>query len=260
MSQPHGYVNSAYLQAMADLLKRNKQRSYEWMRVQRGQRVLDVGCGPGMDTLPLAHLVGPTGQVVGLDADPAMVAEANQRARAAGVDGWVTHEEGDATLLSYASDSFDACRSERLFQHLHAAPRALAEMVRVTKGGGWVVVLDTDWGSLSWDSPEVDIERRLARVRAEHYLANGYAGRQLYRLAKEQQLNDIQVDILPTVMTDYSVYRSGALLDEVERHAVRMGAVTDDELQRWHGSLEDAAARGTFFGTGSSVLVAGRKG
>lgn len=260
MSRPQGYVDSAYLQATADLLQRNKQRSYEWMRVQSGQRVLDVGCGPGLDTLALAPLVGPSGQVVGLDADPAMVAEAQHRARTAGVDGWATHEVGDATQLPYARASFDACRSERLFQHLRAAPQTLAEMVRVTKSGGWVVVLDTDFGTLSVDSPEADIERRLARVRAEQFLANGYAGRQLYRLAKEQRLEDVQVELLPTVATVYSVARAGALFDEVERHAVRSGAITTEELQRWHAGLDDAAARGTFFASVCSVLVAGRKG
>ena len=44
-----------------------KKRVYAAMHVQEGDRVLDVGCGPGTDTLPLAQIVGPTGRVVGLD-------------------------------------------------------------------------------------------------------------------------------------------------------------------------------------------------
>jgi ubiquinone/menaquinone biosynthesis C-methylase UbiE len=86
--------------------------------------------------------------------------------------------------LPFETDYFDSCRSERLFQHLSNPAQALSEMTRVTKSGGWVVVLDTDWGSLSTNSDETDIERRLARFMAESFLQNGYSGRKLYRLFK----------------------------------------------------------------------------
>ena len=57
MTQSKGYVDPQYLAAVAERLKEAKERSYSLMHVQTGQRVLDVGCGPGTDTLPLAHLV-----------------------------------------------------------------------------------------------------------------------------------------------------------------------------------------------------------
>ena len=95
--------------------------------------------------------------------------------------------------LPFETDYFDSCRSERLFQHLSNPAQALSEMTRVTKSGGWVVVLDTDWGSLSTDSDETDIERRQARFLAESSLHNGYSGRKLYRLFKQQNLVDISL-------------------------------------------------------------------
>ena len=75
MTQPRGYVDPHYLDAMAELIKQHKQRTYTWMHLQPGHTVLDVGCGPGTDTLASAGLVGPTGRVVGVDADAVMVAE-----------------------------------------------------------------------------------------------------------------------------------------------------------------------------------------
>ncbi len=86
-----GYVDSSYLDRHAQLLSAAKRRSYELMSVQAGQRVLDVGCGPGTDTLPLADVVGDSGQVYGVDFDPEMIEEANERAATAGIDGRVQH-------------------------------------------------------------------------------------------------------------------------------------------------------------------------
>ena len=258
MNQQKGYVDTQYLDRTADLLRQYKQRSYACMGVLTGQQVLDVGCGPGTDTLPLAQLVGATGRVVGIDADAAMIAEAKQRAHQAGVDGWVTHQQGDATALPFATDSFAACRSERVFQHLLQPARALAEMVRVTKPGGWVVVFDADWGSLSIDTDEVDIERRLARVRAERCIHNGYAGRRLYRLFTEQGLTHLQIEVQPVYLTDYRIARHALIFDITEREALHAGVITQEELDRWQASLEAAAAAARFFCSVAGVLIAGR--
>jgi ubiquinone/menaquinone biosynthesis C-methylase UbiE len=259
MSEPKGYIDARYLQVTAALFEQIKRRSYTLMQIQPGQRVLDVGCGAGADTVPLAALVGPIGQVTGVDTDAAMLAEACQRAEAAGFSAWVRHEQGDALSLPSANDAFDACRSERLFQHLGQPALALAEMVRVTKGEGWIVVVDTDWGTSSIDHPEVDIERQLARVLADQTLHNGYAGRQLYRLFRQQRLLDISIEIIPISITHYGMARQIGRLDLVEQAALKCGSITQDELQRWRAGLERADSEGTFFASASVVLVAGRK-
>src|SRR5512143_679639 len=192
--KPKGYADTSYLRKSGQVLSAFKQLSYERMHVQPGQKVLDVGCGPGTDTIPLAQCVTASGQVVGADNDAEMIAEADQRALKAGVSAWVTHKCADAMALPFDSNYFDACHCERLFQHLLDSAQALSEMTRVTKSGGWVVVLDPDWGTISLDACEPDIERRLMGVRAEHTLNNGFSGRQLHRLFKRQGLVDVSVN------------------------------------------------------------------
>lgn len=56
----------------------------ERLNVRPGMRVLDAGCGPGRLTLPLAKIAGPTGEVVALDGQPAMLAKLDERLRAGG--------------------------------------------------------------------------------------------------------------------------------------------------------------------------------
>ncbi len=259
MYHPGDFIDPPYLDAMAELIKQNKQRTYTWMHIQPGHSVLDVGCGPGIDTIALAELVGPTGHVVGVDVDAAMIAEANRRAEQAGCRGWCRHEVGDAAALPLETSSFDSCRSERLFQHVHNPADVLLEMARVTKPGGWVVILDADHGTWSIDTPEVDIERRLTRVLAERMVINGYAGRQLYGLFKQQQFIDINVEICPLYFTNYAQFRYGTQMDVIEREALAAGFVTEKELKRWQQNLEAAETTGTFFAHAAGILVAGRK-
>jgi SAM-dependent methyltransferase len=161
--------------------------------------------------------------------------------------------------LPFESGYFDSSRSERLFQHLSSPDQALSEMVRVTKSGGWIVVLDTDWSTVSVDTAEVEIEQRIKRFRTEQSLYNGFAGRQLYRLLKQQRLKDVSVEMCPIYVTDYAVGRRGTMLDEDEQGALAAGIITDDELRRWHESLEQADAAGVYFCSINQVMVAGRR-
>jgi len=259
MSQHKGYVDPEYLRVIGNLLNHIKQRSYAHMEIQSGHKVLDLGCGPGTDTIPLAPMVGVNGQVIGADYDEAMIAEADQRAELAGVNTWVKHKCVDAMSLPFETDYFDSCRSERLFQHLRNPAQALSEMTRVTKPGGWVVVVDSDWGSLSTDSDEIDIERRLTRFLAESSLHNGYSGRKLYRLLKQQNLADISFEVFPVATPNYALARQATQAERIEQEALKAGVITTEELHRWQASLEQADSEGIYFCSVNVMLFAGCK-
>lgn len=258
MTQAKGYVDPHYLQLLAQLLQAQKQRTYDLLRLQPGAGVLDVGCGPGTDTIPLAAQVGPGGRVAGVDWDAAMLLEANRRAAQAGVAGQVRHVRADAAALPWPDHTFAACRCERLFQHLPDPVPTLAEMVRVTRPGGWVVALDTDYGSVSCDTTEPDIERRLARIFVEH-VHNGYSGRRLYGMFRRQGLVDVVAEPHAAHYTSYALFRHIGRLDVIEQLALAGGVITPEELDRWHRSMEEADAAGTCYGHATTVIVAGRK-
>jgi SAM-dependent methyltransferase len=227
------------------------------MRAVPGAAVLDVGCGPATDTLPLAGRVAPGGRVMGVDHDPEMIAEAERRAAAAGHGGEVEHRIADACALPFPDGAFDAARSERLFLHLAEPERALAEMVRVVRPGGRVVVLDTDWGTRSVDAPEPDLERRMARVLAEGCLVNGYSGRRLYGMAKRAGLRRVRADAVPLQVTDYALWRLLSRTEMAAEEAVRSGAMTRDEVERLDAGWRRMDAAGEFFASTVLVVVAG---
>lgn len=116
-----------------------------------GERILDVGVGPGLLALDLARLVGDSGRLVGLDLAPAMVAAAADRL--AGLSQ-AEVRIGDAANLDLPDGAFDAAVSTQVYEYVADMPRALAELHRVLRPGGRAVILDTDWRSLVWHSSD----------------------------------------------------------------------------------------------------------
>ena len=247
-----------HLDYAAQVSSERKRQVYARLEVREGQRVLDVGCGVGSDTLPLARLVGPAGRVEGVDVDAVAVAEANRRAAAAGMRAWVEHRVGDAAALPFAEATFDACHSERVFLHLTHPEPVFSEMVRVTRPGGRIAVIDGDGATTSFDTPESDIERRIVPCwLAKHN--NGVAGRQLYRFFKQHGLAEVAVEVQALTFLDFDVAAYLFKLDDIEARALHAGAVTREEVGRIDAALERAAAAGAFFATFNMITVTGRK-
>jgi SAM-dependent methyltransferase len=105
-----------------------------------GDRVLDAGCGSGS----MARLIAgsfPRAQVVGVDVREQYLDFARARARADALSN-LTFRHGDVFALPFAEASFDVVWTKYLLQWLKEPKRALAELKRVTRPGGFVVSCD----------------------------------------------------------------------------------------------------------------------
>jgi ubiquinone/menaquinone biosynthesis C-methylase UbiE len=164
-----------------------------------GGRLLDVGCGTGEDTRRLAAIVGPEGSAVGLDASQTMIETARQRTEGTGLPA--TFQVADAAALEFPDGSFDAVRAERVLIHVPDPGRVLAEMVRVTRPGGRVVVIDVDFDLCVLDLPDVELTRRAVHAMCDS-MASGQIARQLPRLFRACGLRDITIDCRFVPFTD----------------------------------------------------------
>jgi demethylmenaquinone methyltransferase / 2-methoxy-6-polyprenyl-1,4-benzoquinol methylase len=140
----------------AGLHHRWRARAVDFARVAPGSRVLDVATGTGDLAIELARRVSPGGEVVGSDFSEGMLARARDKAvaqegRRPSVKGhtgsaWpdvkLRFEWGDALDLEYADNSFDAATVGFGARNFADLSRGLAEMVRVVRPGGRVVVLE----------------------------------------------------------------------------------------------------------------------
>lgn len=106
-----------------------------------GERVLDLGCGTGTLLLRLASRV-PGARIAGVDADPAMLRQAQAKATAAGISLDLAPAWADA--LPFADGSFDVVLSSLFFHHLQPNDkrRSLREVLRVLRPGGRVLIAD----------------------------------------------------------------------------------------------------------------------
>ena len=110
------------------------------LRLPIGVDILEIGCGRGIALPVLSERLMPT-SLVGLDIDPTLVALAEQRVAASGIEARVI--EGDARRMPFDKESFDVVIDFGTCYHLsggtHGARNALREVDRVLRPGGWFV-------------------------------------------------------------------------------------------------------------------------
>ena len=106
-----------------------------------GERVVDVGCGAGIDSLIAAQMVGATGQVIGVDMTPAMLAKAAASAAEAKVEH-AEFREGYGESLPIPDGWADVVISNGVFNLMPDKVKALTEMARVLKPGGRLQIGD----------------------------------------------------------------------------------------------------------------------
>lgn len=143
---------ASFYDAVAWLLSLGKgrairQATVELAQIKPGDRVLDVGCGTGDLTMAAKALAGPSGEVYGTDAAPEMIDIARRKAARAGVD--VTFQIDLIENITFPDNQFDVVLSSLMMHHLpdDLKREGLAEIYRVLKPGGWILIVDMESSS-----------------------------------------------------------------------------------------------------------------
>ncbi len=133
------------LMLQADLYGRTTRRFLQDAGVTTGMRVLDVGSGAGDVAFLAAELVGPSGAVVGVDVNPAVLATAWARAQAERRDNLV-FVEGDCRTAALGSD-FDAAIGRFVLMHTSNASQTLRTIAARVRPGGIVAFAEGDFAT-----------------------------------------------------------------------------------------------------------------
>ena len=109
--------------------------------VNKGEAVLDIGCGAGMDTFAAAILVGPEGRVTGIDLIPEMLNRARTNLEKTSFKN-VTFREGSAEELPFPNKTFEVVISNGVFNLIPDKAKALREVFRILKASGRFLLAD----------------------------------------------------------------------------------------------------------------------
>jgi arsenite methyltransferase len=234
-------LEAAYL--TADVLRR-RALVHEALAAKPGERVLDVGCGPGFFAAELLERVGPKGSVLGIDQSPDMLAAATKRCEAFGN---AEFREGDALSLPVEDGDFDAALSVQVLEYVKDATAALAEIRRALRPGGRVVIWDSDWGAASWHSADPERMRRVLRVWDEH-LTHPSLPRTLVARLRAAGFEDVTAQghsFTATELAEDSFI--GAMFPMITRFVGRQDGLEDGEAEAWADEQRELAERGEFF-------------
>ncbi len=109
--------------------------------INKGEAVLDIGCGAGVDTLVAAIMAGPKGRVTGIDLIPEMLERAKTNLEETSLKN-VTFREGSAEELPFPDETFDVVISNGVFNLIPDKAKALREVFRVLKSPGRFLLAD----------------------------------------------------------------------------------------------------------------------
>jgi SAM-dependent methyltransferase len=109
--------------------------------IRRGDAVLDIGCGAGVDTILAAIMTGPEGKAIGVDIVPEMLQRAEANLKKVDLHH-VTFQEATGEHLPFPDDQFDVVISNGVINLIPDKDAAMHEILRVMKAGGRLMIAD----------------------------------------------------------------------------------------------------------------------
>lgn len=222
-----------------------------------GATVIDIGSGPGLLAAEMAAEIGPAGKVCGIDISADMISMSAARPLPPG-SAPVEFVRAGVERIPYPDGAFDAAVCTQVLEYVANIPRALAEIRRVLRPGGRVVLVDTDWDSIVWNSSDPARMERVLAAWAEH-LFDPWLPRTLQgslRRAGFTPEPPVAVPVLNVGYSDatYSARAIGLIAAYVPGHQ----GVTRAEAEAWAGDLR-SMGDDYFFSLSRYLFAASRK-
>lgn len=226
-----------------------------------GLRVLEVGCGTGVVARDLAARVGPTGHVTGVDPTHVLIDVADRLRAEHGLDN-ASFAVEDGRTLPFSDAAFDLTAAITVLCHVPERTDVLREMVRVTRPGGMVLIVDGEYAANQIHHPDPET--------TEQILAGWRAGSIDDPFLMRRIVSFVEAADLEVSPPNGYVHVEAGRVDEATsfiwqwclyatRTAVAMGTVTEAEADRWIEQLRAMNQRSELFGSVTYVGVVARK-
>ena len=222
-----------------------------------GERIADVGCGAGFYCAELAQDVGPSGSVVGVDESAPMLALARRRCEG---QANVEFHEGEATSIPLPDAGADAAISVQVQEYVADVAAGLAELHRIVRPGGRVLVFDIDWATYSVHSEQPELTERVLRAWDEH-LVHRTLPRTLAPRLRAAGFEDVWGQAHPLAAIDFDERRRhfAALLPFIAGFVAGRQGLTEADVQAWVDEQRALGERGEFYAVATQWCFTARR-
>ena len=233
-------------------IRQAKDVSYRLLGLTTGSVVLDVGCGLGDDVRELARIVGANGIAYGVDLSNRILDLARDRNSSISNSQFV---QGSAASLPFGDAVFDAARAERCLLHVEEPQRCLAQLVRVVKPGGIIVLLDIDFQTLLINSSDKATTNIVMTFFSES-MVNGFYVRETPELFARLGCSVIAIESVTVTFDKYGSLSAVLDLSAVIERVVSNRLLSPEDANEW---LLDVSSRDPFFASMTMFVIAVKK-
>jgi len=173
---------------------RIKQTLFQQAGAKSGENVLDVGFRDVRELQDIALLVGPTGNVFGIDVDPLNVQSTSQRLANLSLDN-IYVKEGSVLAIPFDDCTFDLVLCKGVLHEIKQLKKAVAEITRVSKPCGIVAIIDLQ----RFSRVKFELYKFQAFLRGHHCadVHPGFTREQLLKLLTYERLEELLYQQLP---------------------------------------------------------------
>lgn len=250
------HYTSGYLDDTAELLHRLKKDSYQvFSRILEGESLMDLGCGTGLDVVGLAENFRDKDiQVIGVDHDPDMIKKALERETDSGNLQFILSE---VSKLPFQAGSIGGVRAERLTQHIEELDALFAEINRILKPGGALMVVETDWKSLVFYNGDGHTEGRINDYLTYTKVKNGMVARKLFHYFRSWNFTGVSLKIHPFILNSYSDACKYLWIDRILDEMISQNLLSKEESEKFVNDQYEAEELGGFRCSINMILISG---
>lgn len=238
-----GLVTSLEIQEFNPILLELRHSVYKEIAVNKGEYILDVGCGLGGTVRDIAKIVGKDKHVIGVDKSTLLLNESKRRTNFS--DCNIDYVEADVNNLQFDNESFAFTHAERVLMHIPEPYKALSEMIRVLKKGGKIAITEPDLSSVKiYPNPQCISD--LVMKKWCSYTESPTVGANLVEYFHELSLSEVSISARTLLIRNYFELNQIRSLQKLITALVGTGEITENMAIAYVKSLEDSDKQGLF--------------